>query len=252
MATKTKAKRLHTPKGIMCYVNVFKPKPARIDQKTGQPQGEPKFQVVMYWPKKTDLSELEEAIEAAAIEKFGAKAPAMLASGKLANPLRDAEEFEDNGAPFDKPGYVMSFKSTDRPGVVDEDGEPIMDKSECYSGCEGRVSTNVRAYDNVSKGVTGYLVNVQKLGDGERLSGNPRAEDDFAEAPAKKGKSKKAAEPDMDDTIIEFKKLMKLDVASAKKVLKKLGVAKISEVDEDDLSEANELIADAIEAADDI
>jgi hypothetical protein len=248
MATKTKAKRLHTPKGIMCYVNVFKPKPARVDAKTGQPTGEPKFQVVMYWPKKTDLSELEEAIEQAAIEKFGAKAPAMLASGKLANPLRDAEEFEDNGAPFDKPGYVMSFKSTDRPGVVDEDSEPIMDKSDCYSGCEGRVSANIRAYDNVSKGVTGYLVNVQKLGDGERLSGNPSAEDDFANAPAK-SKGKKKSEPDMDETVVQFKKLMKLDLASAKKVLKKLGVDKISEVDEDDLSEANELISDAIEAA---
>lgn len=252
MATKTKAKRIHTPKGIMCYVFAFKPKPARVDAKTGQPQGEPKYQIVMYWPKKTDLSELEEAIEQAAIEKFGPKAPAMLASGKLANPLRDAEEFEDNGAPFDKPGYVMSFKSTDRPGVVDEDGEPIMEKSDFYSGCEGRVSANIRAYDNVSKGVTGYLVNAQKLGDGERLSGNPSAEDDFANAPAKSKSKGKKAEPDLDDTIVEFKKLMKLDVASAKKVLKKLGVDKISEVDEDDLSEANELIADAIEAAEDI
>lgn len=180
MATK-KRRSLHSPKGIACFVNVFKPR-QRTDAK-GQPKGDPKFSLLMVWSKKADLTELEEEIERVAIEKFGSKAPEMLAKGKLNNPLRDASDYSEHGAPFTLKGARMAaFKTGDQPGVVDEDAEPIMNKNDFYSGCEARVSYRVFAYDNESKGVGLALVNVQKLGDGERLSGNPSAEDDFGKA----------------------------------------------------------------------
>lgn len=178
MATK-KRQSLKTPEGIACFANVFQPR-VRKDAK-GNPKGDPKYSLLLVWPRGADLSELEEEIERVAIEKFGSKAPDMLAKGKLNNPLREAADYEEHGEPFTMRGAMMaSFKTGDRPGVVDADAEPIMDKSEFYSGCKARVSYRAFAYDNESKGVGLALVNVQKLDEGERLSGNPSAEDDFA------------------------------------------------------------------------
>lgn len=195
MATKKRIS-LKTPEGIACFANVFEAR-ARKDAK-GNVKGEPKFSLLLVFERGTDLDELEEAIEAAAVEKFGSKGAAMLANGKLHNPLRDASDYDEHGAPFTLKGARMAaFKSGDRPGVVDADAEPLMDKGDFYSGCRARVSYRVYAYDNESKGVGLALVNVQKLDDGERLSGNPSAEDDFADAPAK-GK-KRPSRKDADD-----------------------------------------------------
>lgn len=202
MATKKRVS-LKTPEGTACFANVFEAR-ARKDAK-GNPKGDPKFSILLVFDRGTDLTEMEEAIEAAAVEKFGSKAPAMLANGKLHNPLREASDYDEHGKPFTNKGAMMAaFKSTDQPGVVDEDAEPLMSKTEFYSGCLARVSYRVYAYDNESKGVGLALINVQKLGDGERLSGNPSAEDDFAAAPAK-GKAKPARrsrdEDDEDDLL---------------------------------------------------
>ncbi len=196
MATK-KRLSLKTPEGIACFANVFQPR-VRKDAK-GNPKGDPKYSLLLVWPRGTDLSELEEEIERVAVEKFGSKAADMLAKGKLNNPLREAADYEEHGEPFTMRGAMMaSFKTGDRPGVVDADAEPIMDKSEFYSGCKARVSYRAFAYDNESKGVGLALVNVQKLDEGERLSGNPSAEDDFAgDKPA--GKRKPARDTDDDD-----------------------------------------------------
>lgn len=55
-----------------------------------------------------------------------------------------------------------------------------MDKGEVYSGCYARVSLNLYAFNvDGNKGIAAGLNNVQKLGEGEPLSGRSRAEDDF-------------------------------------------------------------------------
>jgi hypothetical protein len=181
--TKTPNVRLHTPRGVACFVNLHTPRPRIGDD--GVPTGKADYGLLMFFAEGTDLSALEEAAEAAALAKFGAKWEVLKRSGKLRWPFRDAQELEDSGPPFDTPGTCINFKSEDRPGVVDADAMPLMEKSDCYSGMEARVSCRVFAYDNRSKGVSFALVNVQKLGDGERLSGNPDAESDFAAKPAR-------------------------------------------------------------------
>lgn len=190
-----------SPVGIVRYANVFTPR-QRKDDKTGEPKGDPKYSILLVFDKKTDLSELEQLIEAAAIEKFGSKAPALLEKGKLRSPIRDADEYVDEelddeyNYPFNLPGARMvRFSTKDKPGIVDAEATPIMDKSEFYDGCKARVSFNARGYDtNGNKGVALYLINVQKIDDGERLGGSaPSAEDDFAEAkPAKRSKPAQA------------------------------------------------------------
>lgn len=198
MATKPKRKNLHSPEGIACFANVFQPR-ARKDAK-GNPKGDPKYGLVLVWDRNADLSELEEAIEQTAIEKFGPKAAQWLENGKLHNPLRDASDYDESGHPFTLKGAKMAnFKSSDKPGVVDADAEPLMDKSDFYSGCVARVSYRVYAYDNESKGVGLALVNVQKIDDGERLSGNPSAEDDFGSSSGAKRRPSRSRDQDDDD-----------------------------------------------------
>ena len=66
------------------------------------------------------------------------------------------------------------------PGIVDADRNPIMDRSEVYSGVYGRASINLYAFNsNGNRGIACGLNNLQKIRDGEPLGGKPRAEDDF-------------------------------------------------------------------------
>ena len=56
----------------------------------------------------------------------------------------------------------------------------ITDPDEVYCGCKVRATLSVFAYDKAgNRGISFGLNNVQKLGDGERLDGRLRAEDDF-------------------------------------------------------------------------
>jgi hypothetical protein len=202
--TKSKASRLHTPEGTACFVTVHSPK-ARTNKK-GEPVGDPKYSLVLCFDEDADLSELKAAAKAVGVERFGPDFAAGVKKGKYNWPFRDNEEYEENGYPFTEPGTFVSFKSTDRPGIVDENADPIMDKSEFYSGVKCRVSCKAFAYDNESKGVAFGLVNIQKLGDGERLAGNPNAEDDFGASKSKskskaKGKAREDDDEDDDDLL---------------------------------------------------
>jgi len=64
--------------------------------------------------------------------------------------------------------------------VVDNKVQPILDQSEVYSGCYGRVSVTFYAYNsNGNKGIAAGLGNVQKLRDGEPLGSRANAKDEF-------------------------------------------------------------------------
>lgn len=198
---------LKSPVGIARYCNLFTARARK--GKDGKPDGDPKFGVLLVFDKKTKLDEMEDEIERVAVEKFGAKARTLLANGRLKTPIRDAAEYVDeekedeDNYPFNLPGARMvRFSTVDRPGVVDADAEPIMEKSDVYDGCKLRVSYRVYGYDNNgNKGVTVALINAQKVDDGQRLSGsNPSAEEDFGGKPAKAkpktGKKSRDAEED--------------------------------------------------------
>ena len=78
--------------------------------------------------------------------------------------------------------YFINCNSETQPGIVDASCQPIIDPSECYSGCYGRASINAFAYNNNgSKGISFGLNNLQVLRQAESLGGKSRAEDDFAE-----------------------------------------------------------------------
>ena len=155
------------------FVHVFEP--AAING------GEPKYSCSLIIPKSdtVTIGKIREAIELAkqeGVPKWGGKIPPNL---KL--PLRDGdtERDDDNYAGC----YFINANSTTAPGIVDADRQPIIDRSEVYSGVYGRASINLYAFNsNGNKGIACGLNNLQKIRDGEPLGGKSRAEDDFATA----------------------------------------------------------------------
>lgn len=154
------------------YLNAWEPKSINGSDE--------KYSVSLIIPKtdKKTIAQIEDAVEAARQEgkaKFGGKIPANL---KL--PLRDGDLDRSDDEAY-KNSYFINANSKDRPGIVDKNVKPILDQSEFYSGCYGRASITFYAFNqNGNKGIACGLQNLQKLMDGEPLSGRSRAEDDFA------------------------------------------------------------------------
>ncbi len=157
--------------GRFSYANLFEPKSIN--------GSDPKYSVSLIIPKsdKKTISNIQKAIEEAkkeGISKFGGKIPA-----NLKTPLRDGDIDRPDDAAYAN-SYFINANSKDAPQIVDSRIEPIMERSEVYSGCYGKVSINFYAFNiNGNRGIAAGLGNVQKLRDGESLGGRSRAEDDF-------------------------------------------------------------------------
>lgn len=175
MAMTNQATKVITGKVRLSYVHLFKP----VAISEGQ---EPKYSVCVLIPKsdKDTLKKIQTAIEAAktaGLQMWGGRIPKEL---KL--PLRDGDE-ERPDQPEYEGMYFINATSKQRPGVVDRNLNEIMDSTEVYSGCWGRVSITFYPFNQAgNKGVACGLNNVQKLADGDYLGGRSRAEDDFADS----------------------------------------------------------------------
>ena len=94
-------------------------------------------------------------------------------------PLRDGDTERDDEAY--KNSFFVNANSTTAPQIVDRSVQPILDRSEVYSGCYARVSVNFYAFNsNGNRGIACGLGNIQKVRDGEPLGGKSSAADDFA------------------------------------------------------------------------
>lgn len=163
-----------TGKVRFCYANVFEPV-AMNDGET------PKYSVCILIPK-TDtktLDAINKAIEAA---KIAGKAKIADKNGRipstLKSPLRDGDD-ERSDDPVFKGMMFINANSNRKPAIVDKSLNEIMSRDEFYSGCYGRVSLNFYAFNVQSKGIAAGLQNLQKLEDGEMLTGGSTAEEDF-------------------------------------------------------------------------
>lgn len=172
-ATKTPVPtKVVTGKVRLSYVNVFEPRA----QEAGK---EPKYSVCVLIPKSdtATVAKIKAAVEAAkqaGAPMWGGKVPA-----GLKMPLRDGDTERDS-AEY-KGHWFINASSKQRPNVVDAAVNPVLDQSEVYSGCYGRVSLNFYPFNQQgNRGVGAGLQNVQKIAEGEPLSGRSRAEDDFS------------------------------------------------------------------------
>lgn len=140
---------------------------------------DPKYSVSCIISKedKDTIAKIKKAIEVAKEEgkgKWGGKIPA-----NLKTPLRDGDiDRAEDEAYADS--MFLNANSKQAPQIVDRQVQPILDQSEVYSGCFGRVSITFYAYNsNGNKGIAAGLGNVQKLKDGEPLGSRTNASDDF-------------------------------------------------------------------------
>lgn len=148
--------------------------------------GTPKFSVSLIIPKSdtATIAKIRAAIEAAYKEgeaKLKGNGRSVPALSVLKTPLRDGDTERPDDEAYAN-AYFVNANSATAPGIVDADRQPILDRSEVYSGVYGRASINFYAFNsNGNKGIACGLNNLQKIRDGESLGGKSRPEDDFAE-----------------------------------------------------------------------
>lgn len=156
----------------LSYANLWEPKSIN--------GGKEKYSVSVIIPKSDQrtIDRIERAVDAAieeGIGKFGGKKPN---KKTIKLPLRDGDVEKDDEAYKD--AYFINANSMTAPQIVDVNVEPILDRSEIYSGVYARVSLNFYAFNvNGNKGVACGLGNVQKVRDGEPLGGRTNASEEF-------------------------------------------------------------------------
>ena len=148
--------------------------------------GTPKFSVSLLIPKSDTVTvkKIKDAIEAAyregeaKLKGNGKTVPPLTA---IKTPLRDGDA-ERPDDPAYAGHYFLNANSATAPGIVDADCQPILTRSEVYSGVYGRASISFYAFNSSgNRGVACGLNNLQKIRDGEPLGGRASAESDFSD-----------------------------------------------------------------------
>lgn len=176
-AVKASPKKVITGKVRSSYVNVFSP---RLNELNGKEE----YSMVALIPKsdKDTVAKLKGAMDTAIAEKWPNKPPA-----GLQNPVHDGDGPKPNGGEYGPEcagHWVLNVKSKMRPGIVDKNLQDVIEQGEFQSGDYCRISVNAYAYDNMRKGVSFGLNNIQVLERGEPLAGGTSAADDFGGATA--------------------------------------------------------------------
>lgn len=146
--------------------------------------GTPKYSVSLIIPKSDTktVEKIKAAIQAAYEEgqsKLKGNGKSVPALSVIKTPLRDGDTERPDDEAY-KNCYFINANSATAPGIVDADRNPIMERSEVYSGVYGRASISLYAFNsNGNRGIACGLNNLQKISDGEPLGGKARAEDDF-------------------------------------------------------------------------
>lgn len=159
------------------YANVWEPKSIN--------GGTPKYSVSLIIPKSdtATVQKIQAAIQAAYEEgqgKLKGNSRSVPALQAIKTPLRDGD-LERPGDEAYKDCYFVNANATTKPGIVDANLQPILERSEVYSGVYGRASISFYAFNsNGNKGIACGLNNLQKIRDGESLGGKASAEVDFA------------------------------------------------------------------------
>ena len=159
------------------YANVWEPKSIN--------GGAPKYSVSLIIPKSDTktVAKIKAAIQAAYEEgaaKFKGNGKSIPALAAIKNPLRDGD-IERPDDPAYAGAYFINANSATAPGIVDADCNPVLTRSEVYSGVYGRASISLYAFNsNGNKGIACGLNNLQLIRAGEPLGGKASAESDFA------------------------------------------------------------------------
>lgn len=187
MATEEKTTKVVNSKKELVrfsYAHVFEPR--AIDENSA-----PKYSCSILIPKDGSddfLQAIDEAIKVAVEEgiKNGHFAAKDTKSPKFKWPLKDGDDEKDDDEAY-QGMYFVNANATKKPGVKGTEKDEfdnlisLTSEEEFYSGCWGRASITFFAYGKKtpSKGIGCALNHVQKIKDGDRLSGGASAEADF-------------------------------------------------------------------------
>ena len=132
------------------YANVWEPKSIN--------GGTPKYSVSLIIPKSDTktVAKIKAAIEAAYQEgqaKLKGNGRSVPPLSAIKTPLRDGD-IERPDDPAYANAYFINANSATAPGIVDADRNPVLTRSEVYSGVYGRASINLYAFNsNGNKGI---------------------------------------------------------------------------------------------------
>jgi hypothetical protein len=159
--------------GRMSFPQLFKP---------GLEEFGSKYGVIMLLPPDYDLSAVKQALKEAAVEKWGpdsSKWPKL--KHNPATIIRPASE-KGHLQGYEDGWHFVGLNSKQRPGVVDENLEPVTDPGEVYGGRWAVCSVNAFAWQNkFGAGVSLGLNNVKLDKHDDSFSGRPSAKNDFEE-----------------------------------------------------------------------
>ena len=166
---------LMTPEFRVSFPEVFEPKAFG--------NSAAKYSVCMLFPRTDEVKDFFtkcKRIEAQVIaEKWGENVP----DGLKTLPINDGNK--KSKLQGYKDHYFITPKSGTKPGLVDGQIQPIIDREQFYGGCYAKATLNIYAYEYreggtvISRGVTFGLNNIMKTKDGDAFSGRTRPEDDF-------------------------------------------------------------------------
>ena len=165
------------PETRWSYANLWEPKSIN--------GGTPKFSVSLIIPKSDakTIDKVKAAIEAAYREgeaKLRGNGKSVPPLASIKNPLRDGDAERPDDEAYAN-AYFINANATTAPGIVDANCNPVLTRSEVYSGVYGRASISFYAFNsNGNKGIACGLNNLQKIRDGAPLGGKASAESDFA------------------------------------------------------------------------
>lgn len=161
----------------LSYANIWEPKSFG--------GGTPKYSgsLIIRKDDTKTIEKVKKAIQAAYEEgesKLKGNGKSVPKLETLKTPLRDGD-VERPDDPAYANSYFINANSNTAPGVVDANCDPIMTRSEIYSGVYIRASINFYAFSvNGNRGIACGLNNIQKIKDGEPLGSKASAESDFA------------------------------------------------------------------------
>ena len=155
----------------LSYPHLFK---AHVNSKKFK-DAAPKFSATLLFPKGADVSLLENAAKATAVEEWGPKWQGL----KVKMPFLDQGAEGAGQAGYTPGATLVRCTSSQRPGVkVPDMGDAT--ESDVYAGVWALVTVRPFASDYGTKRVSLGLQNVMILAADERLGGGgARAEDDF-------------------------------------------------------------------------
>lgn len=126
------------------YANVWEPKSIN--------GGTPKYSVSLIIPKSdtVTVAKIKAAIEAAYKEgeaKLKGNSKSVPPLSAIKTPLRDGDAERPDDEAY-RGSYFVNANATTAPGIVDADLNPILSRSEVYSGVYGRASITFYAFNS--------------------------------------------------------------------------------------------------------